>query len=76
MAIRPKSLLACEVIRVTIESSASVGCACMRAETNLDNYTSVIYDTWSLEIWRNDIARAITKRTPRHGLETDISQQK
>ncbi len=26
------------------ENSASVGCTCMQAETNLDHYVSVIYD--------------------------------
>ncbi len=46
-----------------VENSASVGCACTWAETNLDNYTSVIYDMWSLEIWRNDITCRVIKRT-------------
>ena len=46
-----------------IENSASIGCACMQAETNLDNYVSVIYDTWSLEIWRNNIICRVIKRT-------------
>ncbi len=59
-----------------LANSASVGCACMCAETNLDNYMSVIYDIRSLKIWRNDIAHEITKRTPRHGLETDFGQWK
>ncbi len=27
----------------------------MQAGTNLDNYASVIYDAWFLEIWRKDI---------------------
>ncbi len=55
MAIRPKSELACKVIHVTIESSASVGCTCTWAETNLDNYVCVIYDV-----------HVVTKRTPGH----------
>ncbi len=42
----------------------------MWVETNLDNYASVIYDAWSLEIWRNDITCEITERTPEHELET------
>ena len=47
-----------------IEDSAGVGCACTRAEANLDNDASVIYDAWSLEIRRNDITRGVIKRTP------------
>ncbi len=47
-----------------IEDSARVGCACMQAEANLDNDVSVIYDAWSLEIWRNDITCGVIKRTP------------
>ncbi len=47
-----------------IEDSAKVGCACTQAEANLDNDASVIYDAWSLEIWRNDITRRVIKRTP------------
>ncbi len=35
----------------------------MQAETNLDNYVSVIYDTWSLEIQRKDITCGVIKRT-------------
>ncbi len=45
-----------------LENSASVGCACTWAETNLDNYMSVIYDTWSLEIQRNNITCEVIKR--------------
>ncbi len=44
----------------------------MQAKTNLDKYMSVIYDTWSLKIQRNNIVHAITERIPRHGLETDV----
>ncbi len=47
-----------------VENSTLVGCTCIQAETNLDNYTSVIYDAWSLEIWRNDITHGVIKRTP------------
>ncbi len=47
-----------------IEDSAGVGCTCTWAEANLDNDTSVIYDTWSLEIWKNDIMHGVIKRTP------------
>ncbi len=71
-AIRLKSELTYEVICFTLENSASVGCACTWAKTNLDNYISVIYDMWSLKIWRNNIICAITERTPRHGLEIDF----
>ena len=46
-----------------IEDSAGVGCACMQAEANLDNDTSVIYDAWSLEIWKNDIMCGVIKKT-------------
>ncbi len=47
-----------------VENSISVGCACMYAENNLDNDTSVIYDIWSLEIWKNDITHGVIKTTP------------
>ncbi len=47
----------------TVENSTSVGCTCTQAETNLDNYMSVIYDAWSLEIWKNNIMCEIIKRT-------------
>ncbi len=40
-----------------------MGCACIWAKINLDNYVSVIYDTWSLEIQRNDITHGVIKRT-------------
>ncbi len=56
-----------------LENSASVGCACTQARSNLYNYVPVIYDMWSLEIQRNDIIHKIIKRTPGHGLETDFS---
>ncbi len=46
----------------------------MQAETNLDNYASVIYDTWSLEIRRKDIMCKGNQKNPRHGLETDFGQ--
>ncbi len=46
-----------------IENSTSVGCTCMRAEANLDNDMSVIYDTWSLEIQKNNIMHRVIKRT-------------
>ncbi len=59
-----------------LENTNSMGCACMWAEANLDNYMSVIYDVWSLEIQRNDIVHMITERTPRHALETCPGQWK
>ncbi len=46
-----------------LENSASVRCICMWAKTNLDNYVSVIYNVWFLEI----------QRTPGHGLELGFS---
>ncbi len=46
-----------------LENSDSVVCTCTWAKTNLDNYVSVIYDVWSLEIQRNDIMCKIIKRT-------------
>lgn len=52
-----------------LENSASVRCACTWVKSNLDNCTSVIYDMWSLEIWRNNMTCEIIKRTPRHDLE-------
>ena len=33
------------------------------AEANLDNDMSVIYDTWSLEIQKNNITHRVIKRT-------------
>ncbi len=36
----------------------------MQAETNLDSYVSVIYDMWSLEIWRNDIMHGGNQKNP------------
>ncbi len=42
----------------------------MQAETHLDNYVSVIYDAWSLEIQRNDITHEGNQKNPGHGLET------
>ncbi len=47
-----------------VENSTSVRCTCTWAETNLDNYVSVIYNVWSLEIQRNNITCEIIKRTP------------
>ncbi len=44
----------------------------MQAETNLDNYASVIYDAWSLEIQRKDIRG--NQKNLGHSLETDFSQ--
>ncbi len=35
----------------------------MQAEATLDNYASVIYDVWSLEIQRNDITCGVIKKT-------------
>ncbi len=46
----------------------------MQAGTNLDNYTSVIYGTWSLEIQRKDIMCGDNQQNPGHGLETDFSR--
>ncbi len=46
----------------------------MQAGTNLDNYMSVIYDTWSLEIQRKDITCSGNQKNPEHGLETDFGQ--
>ncbi len=40
----------------------------MQAGTNLDNYVSVIYDAWSLEIRRKDIMHGGNQKNPRHGL--------
>ncbi len=48
----------------TVESSTLVGCTCIQAKTNLDNYVSVIYDAWSLEIQRNNITCGVIKRIP------------
>ena len=59
-----------------VENSFSVGCACTWAETNLDNYVSVIYDMWSLEIQRNNITHGDNQKNPKHGLETGFSQWK
>ncbi len=44
----------------------------MQAGTNLDNYASVIYDAWSLEIQRKDITCGGNQKSPGHGLETDF----
>ncbi len=44
----------------------------MQAGTNLDNYMSVIYDAWSLEIQRKDIMHGGNQKNPGHGLETDF----
>ncbi len=55
-----------------IENQLSVGCACMQARPNLDNYTSVIYDAWSLEIQRKDITHGGNQKNPGPGLETDF----
>ncbi len=46
----------------------------MQAGTNLDNYVSVIYDTWSLEIWRKDVTHSGNQKNPGHGLETGFGQ--
>ncbi len=69
-AIRLKNKLTYEAICSAIEIWALVRCACMRAKTNLNNYMSVIYDTWFLEIQRNDIMWGDNQENPRHGLET------
>ncbi len=47
-----------------IGDSTVSGCACTQAETNLYNYASVIYDVWSLEIWRKNITHRGNQRTP------------
>ncbi len=46
----------------------------MQAGTNLDNYASVIYDVWSLEIQRKDITHGGNQKNSGHGLETDFGQ--
>ncbi len=46
----------------------------MQAETNLDNYMSVIYDMWSLEIQRKDITCRGNQKNPGHDLETGFGQ--
>ncbi|KAK0229827.1 hypothetical protein EDD85DRAFT_793729 [Armillaria nabsnona] len=47
-----------------IENSTVVKCACTWAKANLDNNVSVIYDAWSLEIWKNNITHGVIKKTP------------
>ncbi len=45
-----------------IKNSTFSGMHLYTGWTNLDNYMSVIYDVWSLEIQRKDITHGVIKR--------------